>query len=69
MNCFLCIIILNSVIYSVINIIDCPADIKRTAYLTLVRLIMEYAAPGWDPYYNIDISDIYKLEKVQRRAA
>ena len=28
--------------------------------------IMEYAAPVWDPYYNIDT---YKLEKVQRRAA
>ena len=26
---------------------------------------MEYAAPVWDPYYNVDI---YKLEKVQRRA-
>ncbi len=29
----------------------------------LVRPIMEYVAPIWDPYY------IYKLEKVQRRAA
>ena len=27
---------------------------------------MEYASPVWDPYYN---SDIYKPEKVQRRAA
>ena len=27
---------------------------------------MEYAAPVWDPYYN---TDIYKLKKVQRRAA
>ena len=27
---------------------------------------MEYSAPVWDPYYN---TDIYKLEKVQRRAA
>ena len=27
---------------------------------------MEYASPVWDPYYNFDI---YKLEKVQRRAA
>ena len=45
---------------------DCPADTKRTAYLTLVRSIMEYAAPIWDPYYDVDI---YMLEKVQRRAA
>ena len=27
---------------------------------------MKYAAPVWDLYYN---TDIYKLEKVQRRAA
>ena len=47
------------------NLYNCPPDTKRTAYLTLVRLIMEYAAPVWDPYYN---TDIYKLEKVQRRA-
>ena len=45
---------------------NCPVDTKRTAYLTLVRPIMEYAAPVWDPYYNVDT---YMLEKVQRRAA
>ena len=48
------------------NLNNCPSDTKRTAYLTLVRPIMEYATPVWDPYYN---TDIYKLEKVQRRAA
>ena len=32
----------------------------------LVRPIMEYVAPIWDPYYD---TDIYKLEKLQRRAA
>ena len=48
-----------------LNLYNCPPDTKRTAYLTLVRPIMEYAAPVWDPYYNVDI---YKLEKVQRRA-
>ena len=47
------------------NLYNCPPDTKRTAYLTLVRPIMEYAAPVEDPYYNVDI---YKLEKVQRRA-
>jgi len=45
---------------------NCPHDTKRTAYLTLVRPIMEYDAPVWGPYYN---TDIYKLEKFQRRAA
>ena len=48
------------------NLNNCPADTKRTAYLALVRLIMEYSAPVWDLYYN---TDIYKLEKVQRRVA
>ena len=27
---------------------------------------MEYTTPIWDPYYN---TNIYKVEKVQRRAA
>ena len=48
------------------NLTNCPTTIKRQAYLALVRPIMEYASPVWDPYYN---SDIYKLERVQRRAA
>ena len=47
------------------NTYNCPPDTKRTAYLTLARLIMEYAASVWDPYYNVDI---YKSEKVQQRA-
>ena len=45
---------------------NCPTSTKRIVYLTLVRPIMEYAASVWDPFYN---TDIYKLEKVQRRAA
>ena len=45
---------------------SCLPNTKRIAYLTLVRPIMEYATSVWDPYYN---TDIYKLEKVQRRAA
>ena len=48
------------------NLNSCPLDTKKTAYLMLVRPIMEYAAPIWDPYYD---TDIYKLEKIQRRAA
>ena len=48
------------------NLTNCSTTIKKQAYLALVRPIMEYASPVWDPYYN---SDIYKLEKVQRRAA
>ena len=48
------------------NLTNCPTTIKRQAYSALVRPIMEYAYAVWDPYYN---SDIYKLERVQRRAA
>ena len=61
----------------VLNFIKCnlynfPADTKRTAYLTLVRPIMEYVAPVWDPDYNVDIYVyiyiyIYMFKKVQRR--
>ena len=36
------------------------------AYFTLVRPIIEYAAPVWDPYTK---RNIYKIEMVQRRAA
>ena len=49
------------------NLTNCLTTVKRQAYLALVRPIMEYASPVWDPYYNSDIR--YKLEKVQRRAA
>ena len=35
-------------------------------YITLVRPILEYAAPGWCPYL---VKDILALEKVQRRAS
>ena len=48
------------------NLSSCPINTKTQAYSTLVRSIMEYASPAWDPYYN---TDIYRLEKVQRRAA
>ena len=48
------------------NLTNCSTAIKKQAYLVLVGPIMEYNSPVWDPYYN---SDIYKLEKVQRRAA
>ncbi len=48
------------------NIHSCPREVKSTAYTTLVRPIVEYASPVWDPYTR---SQILQLESVQRRAA
>ena len=39
---------------------------KETAYKTLVRPLLEYAAPVWDPS---DKDEIQQIEKVQQRAA
>ena len=41
-------------------------QLKATAYKTLVRPSVEYAASVWDPY---TITNIRKIEMVQRRAA
>ena len=48
------------------NLSCCSSNIKATAYLTIVRPSMEYAAVIWDPYHH---SNIQQLEKVQHRAA
>ena len=40
-------------------------DVFSQLYKSLVRLILEYAAPVWSPYL---IKDIVALEKIQRRA-
>ena len=48
------------------NLSKCSTAIKASAYLTMIRPIMEYASAVWDPFY---VKDIQQLEKVQRRAA
>ena len=47
------------------NLKGCPQELKRLAYVSLVRSSMEYASIIWDPYEGIDSN---RLEKVQRRA-
>ena len=44
----------------------CSTATKASAYLILVRPLMEYACAVWDPHY---LSHISILEKIQRRAA
>ena len=48
------------------NLYNCSKEIKSKAYLTLVRPILEYASPVWDPH---PIKDSDQIEKVQRTAA
>ena len=48
------------------NLRRCPASVKEICYLSLVRPISEYACVVWSPY---TLTNIDKLEKVQRKAA
>ena len=48
------------------NVYCCPPYIKATAYISVVRPHLEYAAAAWDLYL---VGDCKQLEKVQRRAA
>ncbi len=48
------------------NLQHTPSHLRRTAYLSLVRSTLEYAATVWDPYTQKQIDS---LEKVQRQAA
>ena len=44
------------------NLQHCPRECRKTAYIALVRSIMEYGAIIWDPYNK---NDINKLENLQ----
>jgi hypothetical protein len=48
------------------NLGRCTTKTKATAYTTLVRPVVEYASPVWDPHQITTTRDI---EQVQRRAA
>ena len=47
------------------NLRHCPAVSRRTAYIALVRPLLEYGAIIWDPHLKQDIT---KLEHTQRAA-
>ena len=48
------------------NLKHAPPHVKEQAYKTLVRPQLEYGCSVWAPHTQ---SDIYKVERVQRRAA
>ena len=48
------------------NLWSCDRKTKATAYLMLVRPLLEYAAAAWDPSTKLNIQS---LERVQRQAA
>ena len=48
------------------NLKGSPQDLKRLAYISLVRSGMEYASVIWDPHQR---KDMEHLERIQRRAA
>ena len=48
------------------NLSKCHQDVKISAYLTIIRPLLEYAACIWDPHQEYLV---YEIEKIQRRAA
>jgi hypothetical protein len=47
------------------NLGNVPETCRKTAYVTLVRSIMEYGATIWNPYLKEDID---RLERIHNRA-
>ena len=48
------------------NLRHCPQEVRRQAYTTLVRPVLEYGSSVWDPHQQ---DNIKRLESVQRQAA
>ena len=48
------------------NLKHCKKKFKETAYISLVRSVMDYSATVWDPYLHKDID---RIEGLQRRDA
>ena len=43
------------------NLRNCNGQFKATAYISLVRSVLEYSSTVWDPYLE---GDIQRLEKI-----
>ena len=50
------------------NLHSCPIYFRRTAYIALVRPMLEYGATVWNPYLK-NSKDINRLECVQHQAS
>ena len=48
------------------NLKHCYESFKETAYISLVRSVLEYSSTVWDPHTN---KEIKQIEKIQRNAA
>jgi hypothetical protein len=48
------------------NLKNCPISCHKTAYIALVRSVLEYGSVVWDPHLTRDID---KLEQIQRNGA
>ena len=47
------------------NLRGTPPDVRKMAYVSLVRSKLEYGPTVWDPYYKVHSNEI---EKIQNRA-
>ena len=48
------------------NLKNCSISCRKTAYIALVRSVLEYRSVVWDPYLTREID---KLERIQRNGA
>ena len=48
------------------NLKNCPQKFRETAYISMCRSVLEYAAPIWDPYLQ---GEVDQLERIQRKGA
>ena len=49
------------------NIYGCTPDAKELAYTSLVRPLLEYATPAWDPYRAKDIIILFAREQYSKQ--